>query len=187
MNRAGSDIWGLMSGNDERAFDALFEAHHRDVLRYVLRRAPMASAEDVLAETFLVAWRRSEQIPADPLPWLLGVARRVVANQRRADLRRDALLGRLRATWSGEVGVWQPPGTVDAELAGALGSLPAREREALLLLAWEGLDIGQAAIAAGCSTATFRVRLHRARKHVAQKLASPDRDSALTRPSEEML
>ncbi len=97
-----------MGDNGERWFDALFEAHYRDVLRYVLRRAPLASAEDVLAETFLVAWRRSEQIPDDPLPWLLGVARRVLANQRRGELRRDALLGRLRATWTGELGAWQP-------------------------------------------------------------------------------
>lgn len=176
-----------MSENDERSFDLLFEAHYRDVLRYVLRRVPLASAEDVLAETFLVAWRRSEQIPGDPLPWLLSVARRVLANQRRSERRRDALLGRLRATWTGEVGAWQPPRTVAAELARALSLLPDREREALLLLAWEGLDIGQAAVAAGCSTATFRVRLHRARRRVAQALASPELDSSLTPTSGEML
>jgi DNA-directed RNA polymerase specialized sigma24 family protein len=176
-----------MAHNDERDFDALFEAHYRDVLRYVLRRAPLASAEDVLAETFLVAWRRADQIPDDPLPWLLGVARRVLANQRRGELRRDALLGRLRATSTGEVGAWQPPSTVGPELAGALASLPDREREALLLLAWEGLDIPQAAVAAGCSTATFRVRLHRARKRVARQLARPALDSSLTRTSEKTL
>jgi len=176
-----------MGDKGERWFDALFEAHYPDVLRYVLRRAPLASAEDVLAETFLVAWRRPEQVPDDPLPWLLGIARRVLANQRRGELRRHALLARLRVASAEEVDAWQPPSSVSRELGGALASLPDREREALLLLAWEGLDISRAAVAAGCSTATFRVRLHRARKRVAQRLAHPTPDSSLTRPSEKTL
>jgi RNA polymerase sigma-70 factor (ECF subfamily) len=151
-------------------FDARFAAHYSDVLRYVVRRAPLANVEDVLAETFLVAWRRADQIPDDALPWLLGVARRVVANQRRGDLRRQALSVRLRNTWSGSELAWEPPDGVGSELAGALASLSEREREALLLTAWDGLDLERAAVAAGCSAAEFRVRLHRARKRVAAQL-----------------
>jgi hypothetical protein len=57
-----------------RAFDELFTACHSDVLAYIVRRTSLANAEDVLAETFLVAWRRADRVPKDPLPWLLGVA-----------------------------------------------------------------------------------------------------------------
>lgn len=153
-----------------RRFDARFAAHYSDVLRYVVRRAPLANAEDVLAETFLVAWRRADQVPDDALPWLLGVARRVLANQRRGDLRRQALSVRLRSTWAGPALAWEPPEGVGSELAGALASLSEREREALLLTAWDGLDVNRAAVAAGCSAPAFRVRLHRARKRVATQL-----------------
>jgi RNA polymerase sigma-70 factor (ECF subfamily) len=177
-----------MGVNDDaaRRFDALFAAHYSDVLRYVARRAPLANAEDVLAETFLVAWRRGDQVPDDPLPWLLGVARRVLSNQRRGDLRREALRVRLKTTWAGSAMVWQPPSGVGPELAGALASLSDREREALLLTAWDGLDLNRAAKAAGCSPAAFRVRLHRARKRVAAQLGdSPTSSSVFPRASKE--
>lgn len=121
-------------------FDALFSAYHSDVLAYIIRRAPPASAEDVLAETFLVAWRRADRVPKDPLPWLLGVARRILANQRRGELRRGALMSRLRSAGSGPIAPWDPPSTLSAELAATLVSLSGREREALLLTAWDGLD-----------------------------------------------
>jgi RNA polymerase sigma-70 factor (ECF subfamily) len=176
-----------MSDNSDavRAFDALFAAHSSDVLGYVVRRAPLASAEDVLAETFLVAWRRADRVPDDALPWLLGVARRVLANQRRGDLRSDALTSRLRAALTGPTIPWEAPTTLSPELAGALASLSEREREALLLTAWDGLDADRAARAAGCSATAFRVRLHRARKRVAAHLGSSALSPAFTRASEE--
>ena len=120
----------------DRAFDELFTAFHSDVLAYIVRRTSQTCAEDVLAETFLVAWRRADHVPKDPLPWLLGVARRVLANQRRGELRRRALLGRLTGMRSETAGPWEPPSTLSPELAAALGSLSEREREALLLTAW---------------------------------------------------
>lgn len=154
-------------------FEELFAAHYWAVRAYVLRRAPSASAEDVLAETFLIAWRRRDGIGADPLPWLLGVARRVLANQHRAERRRGALTTRLQGLLPGQAPDWEAPAAMSDELAVAMASLSAQEREALLLVAWEGLDSGRAARAAGCTPVAFRARLHRARRHVAAALADP--------------
>jgi RNA polymerase sigma-70 factor, ECF subfamily len=83
---------------DKRRFELLFERHRRSVLGYALRRVDEpADAADVLAETFLVAWRRLGGVPEgdDARPWLLAVARRVLANQRRGERRRDSLAERL--------------------------------------------------------------------------------------------
>jgi RNA polymerase sigma factor (sigma-70 family) len=152
-------------------FEALFERCHPEVRAYVLRRAPQAIVEDVVSETFLVAWRALDSVPGEPLPWLYGVARRTLANHRRGHLRSAALSARLTRT------LVPPPeqeGLVSEEveppLRDALLALTVREREALLLVAWEGLTPAQAASALGCSSAAFRVRLHRARGHLAQLL-----------------
>jgi RNA polymerase sigma-70 factor (ECF subfamily) len=154
-----------------QAFEELFNAHYWSVRAYVLRRGPTAVAEDVVAETFLVAWRRLDSLGDDPLPWLLGVARRVLANQQRAERRRGALSARLQAVFSAQVPAWEPPPEMSDELATAMVRLSPSEREALLLVAWEGLEPGRAAKAAGCSPTAFRARLHRARRHVAAALA----------------
>ncbi len=153
-------------------FEALFERFHPDVLAYVLRRAPRTVVDDVVSETFLVAWRALDGVPAEPLPWLYGVARRTLANHRRGRRRSAALSARLT-----HVAV-EPPEpemlgeSIDPALRDALLELSEREREALLLVAWEGLSPTQAAGALGCSGAAFRVRLHRARGHLAQLLAN---------------
>ena len=68
----------------EDRFEELFREHYRAVRGYALRRAPGDLAQDAVSETFLVAWRRLDDVPADALPWLYGVARRVLANQRRS-------------------------------------------------------------------------------------------------------
>jgi RNA polymerase sigma-70 factor (ECF subfamily) len=65
-------------------FEGLFREHYPAVRAYVSRRAPYELAQDVIAETFLIAWRRFDDLPSDPLPWLYGVARRLLANQRRS-------------------------------------------------------------------------------------------------------
>jgi RNA polymerase sigma factor (sigma-70 family) len=149
----------------------LFGAHYWAVRGYVLRRSPGPAVEDVVAETFLVAWRRLDSVGADPLPWLLGVARRQLANQYRADRRRGALAERLRSLIPSHDPGWDPPTEMSGRLAAAIASLSSREREALLLVAWEGLEPSRAARAAGCTPAAFRVRLHRARHRVAEQLA----------------
>lgn len=83
------------TSDDAARFEALYAEYGDTVLRYALRRTTRASADDVVAETFLVAWRRLDRVPAEPRGWLLAVARRALANQRRGERRRDALATRL--------------------------------------------------------------------------------------------
>jgi RNA polymerase sigma factor (sigma-70 family) len=157
-------------------FEALFREHYPAVRAYALRRSAPDSAQDAVAETFLVAWRRLDSVPEDPLPWLYGVARRVLANQRRSDNRRRALGERLAAERApGGADPAERLAEVDA-VAGALARLRPDDREALMLSAWEGLDNAGAARASGCSRAAFAVRLHRARGRLAQALDAYERE-----------
>jgi len=135
------------------------------VAAYVRRRAPADAVEDAVAETFLVAWRRLDRVPGEPLPWLYGVARRTLANQRRSQARRAALTTRLRLELPAvatDLG--------DERILDALGALTERDRELLTLVAWEGLTCAEAAIALGSSPVACRVRLHRARRRLAVAL-----------------
>jgi RNA polymerase sigma-70 factor, ECF subfamily len=109
--------------------------------------------------------RRAE----DALPWLLGVARRVLANQRRGEARRAALIDRLSSLTSRSRGV-EPVRDVFGSLGDAIAVLSAPEREALLLVAWEGLEPRRAARVVGCTPAAFRARLYRARRRLAAQL-----------------
>jgi RNA polymerase sigma factor (sigma-70 family) len=152
-------------------FERLYAAHYASVLAYALRRTRRPEADDVVAETFTIAWRRLSDVPCEARPWLYEVARRVLSNRRRADARRTALIDRLRHTPA------IPPGASgDLEaLAAAFAALPEHEREALALVAWEGLSCGEAARAAGCSDVAMRVRLHRARRRLRRALARDER------------
>lgn len=166
------------------AFERLFAANYWSVRDYVARRAPSSVVEDVVAETFLTAWRRSDELRPDALPWLLGVARRVLANHLRAERRRSALANRLRLV--SVDAPWEPPTEMSAELGAALFQLSSGEREALLLCAWEGLDPRRAAVVAGCSQAAFRARLHRARRSVTRHLAQSGMEQARGHVSQEI-
>jgi RNA polymerase sigma-70 factor (ECF subfamily) len=152
-------------------FEQLFRANYGAVRAYALRRAPGDVAQDVVAETFLVAWRRLEDVPDDALPWLFGVARRVLANERRSADRRDAL--EQRVATSAVTGAGDAADRLgETELMRtALAGLSENHREALMLVAWHGMSGARAARAAGCSPATFAVRLHRARAKLAAQLA----------------
>lgn len=148
----------------------LYEQHASAVLGYARRRTVEAqSAQDVLAETFLIAWRRRDAIPADALPWLYATARNVLANHHRAEQRQQAIGRRIvhERPWSTS----DPDARNDASgVLAALASLRPNDREALLLVAWEELDPGRAARAAGCTRAAFHVRLHRARRRLREAL-----------------
>lgn len=158
----------------------MFRECYPPVRAYACRRAAPDAAQDVVADTFLVAWRRLEDVPEDALPWLYGVARRVLANQRRSAVRSAALERRVAGAT-----VQPGPGDVgedvaDAELLRlALGRVPEKGREALTLVAWDGLSGARAARAAGCSKAAFAVRLHRARARLAAELAALDAEGAV--------
>ena len=144
----------------ESEFEHVFREHHDAVHRYVARRLGPGAVQDVVSETFLTAWRRHDELRGDPLPWLLGVARRATANHLRGDARRGALHSRLSAERNGTARHDSEP---ESQLTLALSTLPERDREALMLVAWDGLDHRVAASVMGCSTAAFAVRIHRAR------------------------
>lgn len=149
---------------DQVSWEWLYAEHADRVLAYARRRVDPQDAPDVVAETFLAAWRRREAIPTDALPWLYAVARNVISNSRRAERRRDALHGRLAVVRTGDGE--DPVARVDDHtvVISALRQLPPMEREALMLVTWEDLEPHRAAAALGCSAAALRVRLHRGRR-----------------------
>lgn len=156
------------SEQDVARFTALFDTFRPRVLAYARRHVGRDATEDIVSETFLVAWRRLGTVPEEPLPWLLAVTRNVIANHRRKLARHDRLAVELAALDrmlpdgpSSDEGM-----VTRADLFAALSSLSALEREALLLTGWDGLSDAQAARVCGCSARTFRVRLHRARKRL---------------------
>jgi len=153
-------------------FDELYTAHRNDVWRYLRRRTP-GDHEDLTTEVFLVAWRRRDELPAEPLPWLYGVARRVLANHRRGEGRREALAEKAAAHAPEHDPDFAEAIGLRADLAQALGTLSERDRELVLLVAWEGLAIGEAAAALGCTRTAAAVRLHRARKRLHTALDGP--------------
>lgn len=154
-------------------FRAVYDANYHRVLGFALRRtANREDAEDVVAETFLTAWRRLEQVPAggEARLWLYGVARRALANQQRGERRRVRLTGVLHAE---SVLHASRPTEADhevARVAAAFARLGAHDREVLTLAAWEGLNAGEIATVLGCSRNAARIRLHRARRRLAREL-----------------
>ena len=165
--------------DDQARFDALYREHAGEVRRYVRRRWDAQSADDVVADVFVVTWRRLDDVPNDPLPWLLGVARRMVANRRRGNERDHALRDRIRS----EQFRAAPSVGADAPSDGegvwvALSTLSERDREALLLVAWEGLSTARAARVLGVGPNTFAARLYRARRRFAHALHLQTNDAS---------
>lgn len=153
-------------------FEALYRAHAGAVRGYALRRTGAAVADDVVADVFLVAWRRLDDVPSDPFPWLLGVARRVLANRRRGDARQFALRGRLIAETVSEPSPAWLSGDPEDGVLRALRELAPGDREVLLLVAWEGLGSARAARVLGVRPGAFAMRLHRARRRLARALVT---------------
>ncbi len=155
-------------------FEAIFGACYPRVLGYAIRRTDdRTAAEDAVSETFLVAWRRLDDVPDPALPWLLGVARKVLANQRRAAGRRaaDGPIVPLEAVADPDPRAAIADRVADREaFAAAFGALSAGDREVLALVSWDGLAPREAATVLGCSAATFSLRLHRARKRLLKEL-----------------
>lgn len=167
-----------------RRFEMMYADHRAHVLGYVLRRTDSADdAADVLAETFLVAWRRLDDAPGGEVLrlWLYGVARRVLANQRRGERRRTQLCDRLREELAGQVPLPEPGGE-GTPLAIGFRSLPDGDRELLALQGWEGLDAGEIATVLGCSRNAARIRLHRARRRLRAAISAA-RDSGGATPA----
>jgi RNA polymerase sigma factor (sigma-70 family) len=154
-----------------RRFEAVYRELYAPVCGYALRRVrEPEDAAEVIAETFATLWRRFDRCPQDDelRPWLFGVARRVIANQRRGQRRRSALSERLAANV--DLGTTVLTDEVPSELARAFASLSESDRELLSLVAWEGLTREELAVALGTNRAAVRLRLHRARKRLRDAL-----------------
>jgi RNA polymerase sigma-70 factor, ECF subfamily len=151
---------------DKDRFTALYDTYRMRVWAYAASRVGGQAADEVVSETFMVAWRRFAEMPSGSLPWLLGVARNVIRDSARAQTRRDSLAAELR-TWTEGAESDVADGVVDRlALLRALTGLSDADREVLTLVAWHGLSAKQAARVVGCTTAALRVRLHRARKRL---------------------
>ena len=152
-------------------FEAAYRELYEPICGYALRRVrEPEDAAEVIAETFATLWRRFDRCPqGDELrPWLFGVARYVIANQRRGDRRRTALGERLAANLDPAARGQQDD--APSELARAFASLSESDRELLSLVAWEGLTREELAVALGTSRAAVRLRLHRARRRLRDAL-----------------
>lgn len=174
-------------------FERCFRDHYAQVLAFSMRRVSGREiAEDVVADTFAVAWRRRDRIPDPALPWLYATAGNVIANQYRSTHRRQSLDARL-AHEAGAGAESDPVEALDRRSAFsvAFALLTEPEREVLRLVAWDGLGTRDAAQVFGCSPGAFRVRLHRARRKLARQLeaaGNPPQESraAAPNPAEEI-
>ena len=157
------------SVTQDDGFNSMFRASYASVLSYCLRRAPRPAAEDAVAEVFSIAWRRRRQIPVDPVPWLLGVARRVLANQTRAERRRTRLVGRIGAGKADR----RPDPAVVPTVDAALARLSATDAEIVRLAYWDELTHQEIGQVVGLSANAIGVRLHRARARLKAELIEP--------------
>ncbi|MCA0143980.1 RNA polymerase sigma factor [Blastococcus sp. LR1] len=161
--------------SSDEAFADTYRIHHAAVCRYVARRlgsAPDNEVHDIASEVFATAWRRRAVVPPEPLPWLYGVARRVLANERRAAERRRRLVDRLFTQAPDLVA-----GAVDADrpvILDALDRLSPADREVLALAAWEALGPADIAVVLRCSRSAASMRLHRARVRLREAMSELD-------------
>jgi RNA polymerase sigma-70 factor (ECF subfamily) len=159
----------------DQRFRRLYGAHHLEIHAYLRRRADTETALDALAETFLVVWRRIDTVPTgdDARPWIYGVARKTLANQRRSQRRSQALHEKLVDQDSNPT---TDPATVVVRNAEAWDVLDAMDRlrdddrEVLRLVAWEDLPHDEIAEILNCSTHAVDQRLVRAKKRLEREL-----------------
>ncbi|MFI6098370.1 RNA polymerase sigma factor [Lentzea sp. NPDC051213] len=142
-------------------FCAVYRECYPRVLAYAASHAGARLAEDITSETFTIAWRKLDEMPAHALPWLLGIARNLVRAARRQTLHQEL----VDAPAVDDFGV--------VELREALASLSEIDQEVLTLIAWHGLTSAEAAQVLGCTAATYFVRLHRARRRLRTALSTP--------------
>lgn len=163
--------------DDARVENAL-RVNAADLLGYLTRRADRQDAADVLGAIYAVAWRRRADLPADPTAarmWLFGVARRTLANHRRAGARASALTDRLRVTLASAPASPYPGNEAQErarEVREAIERLPSRQREMVRLVHWDGFTLAEAAQIAGLRASTARSHYARARQALARQLGA---------------
>ena len=149
-------------------FEEIADAVVEPVRRFLARRTDPATADDVLADTLLVCWRRIDEVPDPPLPWVYAVARGCLANAERSARRQRRVAGRVATVDPPAEQQPGPDGLDDAPLADAVGealaALPAKDAELLRLWAWEELSPAEIAVVLDISPNAASIRLHRARE-----------------------
>lgn len=150
-------------------FEALFREHHSAVQAYARRRVPPETVDDIVSETFLVVWRRLDEVPESPLPWLLRVARNVVGTSWRGEVRRERLWLKAQSAHAEGYDPTEPE-IADGPVVAALARLNEHDRETLTLVAWDGLTPAEAAAVLGVPSERFRQRLHRAGRRLRDQL-----------------
>ncbi|WP_037906539.1 RNA polymerase sigma factor [Actinacidiphila yeochonensis] len=159
-----------MAISTETDYEAMYRQHYQEVLRFVRRRADAAQVDDIVVETFTIAWRKRRSLPEDVAPWLYATARNTMLNAHRGLRRRAALAVRIAGQPRDDS--YDPAGAADAriDLGAAWRRLAARDQEVLSLVVWEGLTDAQAAVVLGCSPSSVRMRLSRARGRLRELL-----------------
>ncbi|MGW5558492.1 RNA polymerase sigma factor [Micromonospora sp. NPDC003944] len=175
---------GPPNKRDEDWFTRLYAAEYEHMVRYGLRRlADRDLSVELAQEVFVVAWRRRADVPERSLPWLYGVARRLLANQWRSRRRVPDLLSITGVDLERLAGSSGADTTVGvADIRAALATLNDLDQEILRLVGWEELTVSEAAGVLGCTGATAAVRLHRARRRLAEAMSDrpvPTRRSPL--------
>jgi RNA polymerase sigma factor (sigma-70 family) len=174
------------SQTDPQRFAELYDRHAPDIHRYVARRLGDSAADDVVAETFLVAFRRRDRF--DPSrgaarPWLYGIASNLIAGHRRSEVMQYRVLAKTAVDPVVEghhdrAEERVAAAAVTRQLGAALARLAKRDRDVLLLVAWESLTYDEVAQALGIPIGTVRSRLNRARKKVRKALGGVDPTAA---------
>ncbi len=157
------------------AFAEIFDRHARAVNAFASYRVGRHAAEDVLSETFLVAFRRRADFDLGVEtagPWLLGIASRLIRRHRAVEAQHwRSFIGVARGDHASDGGVDDAMSKLDAErevlaLRSRIAALHTRDREALLLYAWQGMTYEEIAIALGVPVGTVRSRLNRVRERL---------------------
>jgi RNA polymerase sigma factor (sigma-70 family) len=160
------------SWREPEAFAGLYDRYAAPIHRYVARRLGDGAADDIVAETFLAAFRRRDHYDlrrGDALPWLYGIAANVIGKHRRAEVRMRRAFSRTGADpitegYADGVDSRVSAAAVQRELAAALAGLAAGDRDVLLLIAWADLSYEEVAVALDIPVGTVRSRLNRARR-----------------------
>ena len=155
-------------------FTALWVEHSPAVRAFAWRRCPQSMVDDVVAETFTVAWRHIGDVPEQARFWLLGCARRVIHTQLRSRDRYLALERRVASSSPGTTAGADEQVITRNVMQQAWSRLSEDDREALALALWDGLDSVQAAAVLGCTAMAFRARLSRARRRMRALLLAGD-------------
>ncbi len=180
--RAGDAALIEQSWHEPEAFAGLYDRHAAPIHRYVTRRLGDGLADDVVAETFLAAFRQRRRYDVrrpDARPWLYGIAANVIGKHRRSEVRMLQAFARTGAdpvadSYGDRVDSRVSASAAGPHLAAALAALAARDRDVLLLIAWADLSYDEVASALEIPVGTVRSRLNRARRKVREALGGQD-------------